>query len=73
MSQPLYAAVLHFPDGTERRLDMTYASAELRIGEKVVIEAGAAYVIVDVQHQVRQTETNLRMIMTNILLADWKP
>lgn len=73
MSQPLYAAVLHFPDGTERSLDMTYACAELRVGEKIVIERGPAYIITDVQHQFRATETGLKLILTNVILADWTP
>lgn len=62
-----------FPDGTGCMVDTSYHNPEIKIGEKIIIEGGSAYIVTDVQHQIRKPPAGPKMIITNIILEDWKP
>lgn len=76
-----YQPVLHFPDGSESHMnDLSYASDSMRVGDKVVIEGEKqAFRVCDVQHQflrINQPDYGfdvLKMILTNVMLENWKP
>ncbi|MEM9354631.1 MAG: hypothetical protein AAGB04_00325 [Pseudomonadota bacterium] len=74
MSKNDYRPTVRFPGGTEAHanlsIQMNYAEAELRIGDKFAIEGEKEHFeVTDVLHQFRRLDDgSLRMITSHIIL-----